>query len=101
MRANTAKLVHAGKATKDRPISDMNVARECRVVRHDRVAADDAIVRDMHVSHDPVVITDDRFTLILHGAAADRAKLANRISFADDQTCPFASVLLVLRIIAD
>ncbi len=65
------------------------------------VVADDTIVRDMRVRHQPVVVADARDARILHRASIDRAVLANRIAFADLERRSLASVFFVLRVIAD
>src|SRR5690606_24489486 len=60
-----------------------------------------AIVRDVHVRHDPVVVADHRLALVLHRATADGAVLADRVAVADREPGGLVPVLLVLRIVAD
>src|SRR5690606_36170660 len=60
-----------------------------------------AVVRDVHVSHDPVVVADHGFARVLHRPAADRAVLANGVAVADREARRLARVFLVLRIVAD
>ena len=79
----------------------MHVSGERRVVCHDRLAANDTVMRDVHIGHDPVVVTDDRIADVLGRAAAERAKLADRVAVADDQAGRFVRVFLVLRIVTD
>ena len=57
-------------------------AKRC-VVCHNGLITNDAIVRDMAIGHDPVIVTDDRLTDVLGRATADRAELTNRIAIAD------------------
>ena len=40
--------------------------------------ADDAVVRDVHVGHDPVVVADARAPRSCAGAAVDRDELADQ-----------------------
>ena len=40
------------------PVADVHVAGELRVVGEDGVVADLAVVREVHVGHDPVVVAD-------------------------------------------
>src|SRR5690606_3557461 len=69
--------------------------------RNKRVFADLTIVRDMPVSHDPVVIAYPGDAGILRGAAVERAKLANGVVIANFQLRGFSAVFLVLRHFAD
>ena len=50
-------------------LADDDVARQRRVVRHDDVVADLAIMRDMRADHEQAVIADAR-----HHAAARRCR---------------------------
>ena len=54
-----------------------------RVVGEDGVVADLAVVRDVHVGHDPVVVADARDARVLRGAAVEGAELADRVAVAD------------------
>ena len=53
------------------------------LVGQDGVAADLAVVRDVHVGHDPVVVADARDARVLHGAAVEGAELADGVAVAD------------------
>ncbi len=63
--------------------------------------ADDTVMRNMHVGHDPVVVAQNGLSPVLHGAATDRTELANRVAITDDQVGGFVGVFLVLRVVAD
>ena len=97
VRAYAHELVHAGQSAQECPVADMHVAAQRRPVRHDGVAADLAIVRDMHVGHDPVVVADARDAGILHRAGIEGAEFAYRVVVADLQARRLAGVFLVLR----
>jgi hypothetical protein len=62
------------------------------------VVADDAVVRDVHVGHDPVVVADAGDAAAVRGAAVEGDELADRVAVADDQFGRLAVELLVLRI---
>jgi len=47
--------VRQGETAQDRPITDSDVAAKLRVVGEDRVVTNLAVVRHVHVGHDPVV----------------------------------------------
>ena len=64
------------------------------------MVGDDAVVADMRVRHDQIVITDGGFGAILHGAAMNGDTLANHIVIADHQSSRLALVLQVRRIFA-
>ena len=65
MSANTHKLMRHGEATQDHPVIHDHMAGQLGVVGENRVIAHNAVVRQMHVRHDPVVVTDRR-----HGTIA-------------------------------
>ncbi len=65
MRAYLAELMHPGKSAQDCVILYYNVPRELGVVGENGVIADLAIVRQMHVGHNPVMVAQPRNTDIL------------------------------------
>ena len=88
-------------AAEDGPVFDMDVPRETAIVCEYGMAADLAIVREVHVCHDPVVVADPGHPGVLHRAAVDRYVFSNRVAVADLDRRVFARVLLVLRRGAD
>jgi len=56
VRADVHELVHQRRGAEDRPVPDRDMARELAGIGEDGVAADLAVVREMHVRHDPVVL---------------------------------------------
>jgi hypothetical protein len=101
MSTYSAELVRPGKSGQNYPIANMNVTGKGRIISEDRVAADMAIVRYVHIGHDPVVIAHCRLAVALHRAAANGAELANRIAIPDGQRGWLIGVFLVLWIVAD
>ena len=77
------------------------MAGQLHRVGQDEVAAQPAIVRDVHVGHDPVVVAQARDAGVLHGAGVDGDVLADGVAVADLQPRGLAGVLLVLRRGAD
>ena len=61
------------------------------------MAAKLAVVGDVDVGHDPVVIAQAGDAGVLHGAGVDGDELADGVARADFQTGGFACVFLVLR----
>ena len=77
------------------------MTRNRGVVGEDRMVAHDAIMSDMGIGHDPVVVADERDARILDRPAIDRRVLANRIAIADLEPGILAVVFLVLRVVAN
>src|SRR6056297_457491 len=68
MRAGAAELVQAGEAAEDRPVVHPGMAGQADIIGKDDVIRDHAVMRNMRVGHDPVVVADARDALVLHGA---------------------------------
>src|SRR6266568_3501646 len=96
VRADRDELMGSGEPAQHGIVSDVNMTGKCRRICKDRVVANLAIMRDMHVGHDPVVAADARDARVLHGAAAESAILADGVAVADLERGRFAGVLLVL-----
>jgi hypothetical protein len=56
--ADLAELVHQREAAEDHEIIDTDMAGQRGRIREDAVVADDAVVRQMHVRHDPIAVAD-------------------------------------------
>jgi hypothetical protein len=82
-------------------LAHVHVPGELGAIGHDHVAAHDAIVGDVHVGHDPVVVPKAGDAEVLHRAAVDGAALADRVAVADLHPGGLAGVFLVLRFVAD
>ncbi len=78
----------------------MDVARELSAVGKNGVAADRAIVRQVYVSHDPVVIAKPGNARVLRRTRVERTKLPYGVAVPDLERRGFAGVLLVLRNLA-
>ena len=79
----------------------MYVSGQCRVVGKYCLVTDCAIMRDMDIRHDPVVVAYASSARVLHRTPIDGAVFADRIAVSDGQLRGFAGVLLVLRVVAD
>src|SRR5450830_71069 len=101
MRADLAELVHFRKTAHDDPVADFHVARQLRVVRENRVIADQAVMRQMHIRRDPVVIAQAGHTAALRRAGIKRAEFADGVAVADFQARRLTGPFLVLRLRAD
>ena len=76
MRADPAKLVHAGIGAHDDTVADVHMTRELRIVRKRRAVADDAIVRDVRICQEQIGVADPCVAAILRGAGVDRGSPA-------------------------
>src|SRR5215469_10211270 len=100
VRANLAILVHGRQAAENDPVADLDVSAERGTVGKYRVASHGAVVRDVRVGHEEIVIADASDALVVSGAAVDRAALAKHVAVADLEPGRLAAILLVLRRIA-
>ena len=101
MGSHVAELVGAGKTGKNHPVPDGHMPGQRRIVREDTVIANSAIMGDVNIGHDPVVVADRGYALILRRPTADRTELPNRVAIADLQAGGLTLVLLILRIITN
>ena len=58
MGPDAHELVHHREAAQNHPVVDLDVPGELRVVGENRVVTHQTVVGQMHISHDPVVVTD-------------------------------------------
>ena len=101
MRADVAELMHPGIAAENCPVVYMHVPPKLRIVGEDRPVAHLAIVRDMHVGHDPVVVADAGHARVLYGSGVERTVFADGVAVADGQFGRLAAVFFVLRLFAE
>ena len=99
--ADRAELVHDGERAKHHEVVDGHVAGEGRAVGHHRARADLAVVRDVHVGHDPVVVADPGDSAPARRPAVEGAVLADDVAVADLEPGRAPVVLLVLGVAAD
>ena len=97
MGAHTAELMHAGERTDGDVILDRHVAAKRGPVAEDRVVADRAVVGDMGVRHEEIMIADPG-----HASAARRTpmnghELAKDVVRPDDQPAPLTAKFQILR----
>ena len=101
MRADARELMDARAGAEDGEVADLAVSGDHRVVGHDDVVADAAIVRHMGVGEEEAPIADDR----LHGpvtcAGMHGDAFADDAIGADRQGGRLAGVFQILRSVAD
>ena len=101
MRADVTILMHRSEPTKDRPVTDMDVPSQRTIIGKYRLVPNNAVMRDMNVSHYPIVVAHSGHPSILDSATIDRAILPDRVSIANNKARGFPGVLLVLRVVAN
>lgn len=97
--ADTAELVYDGKTAEPNVIAYLYVAAEIGDIGHDDVIADTAIVRDMRVGHNAVMVADHGNSAALLGASVNRAEFVKDVVVSDLEAGLFAwTVSLMLRV---
>jgi hypothetical protein len=99
--ADARELVNHDVAGDERPILHFDVSTEQRAVDQRHVVADHAVVGDVSVTHDQVVVADRRHARALHRAAMDLGVFTDRVAIADHQTGRLSFVTHVLRFVSD
>jgi hypothetical protein len=80
VHADSAELVHQGKAAQNGMVPDGNVAGERCVVGHDDIVPDLAIVGNVYVGHNPVVAADPGDTTAVLRTAIEGAIFSYRVA---------------------
>ena len=76
------KLMHPGKSAKDGIIIDLHMAGERRIIGKYGMAAHNAIMGNVDIGHDPVIIPQNRFATTMIRSPVDGAILTNDIPVA-------------------
>ena len=95
--ANFAELVHAGKPTQDGIVTHRHMSRQGSVIGENRMVAHLAVMGEMDIGHDPVVVADTRHARILRSAQIESAEFAYGIAVANFQPGRLSRIFLVLR----
>ncbi|MNT17484.1 hypothetical protein D3C72_1526340 [compost metagenome] len=98
--ADVAILVNQGESGKDCPVIHVHMPGQRGVVDQNAVIADDAVMPDVGISHDQVVIAQRGFRTVLHGATVNGHAFTDDIVVTDHQASFFAFVLQIGRVFA-
>ena len=82
--ANPAKLMHQCKTAKNGVIMDLHVTGQRAVVSHYRVIPNLAVVSDVHVGHNPVVVCNFGDATVLCRSTINRAKFTYGVVISND-----------------
>src|SRR3569623_1922038 len=99
--AEAAELMHLAESADDHVILDHYMTGQRGVIGEDGVVADQAIVREVHVGLDPIVVADPGDAAALFSAGIEGAVFAEDGAVADVEQRGFAAVFLVLRHLAE
>jgi len=97
MCSDAAKGVDARECSDGRVILDSNVPAQRGGIRQDDVAPDDAVVSDVYVHHEEIVIANLRMSAAPLCSPMDIHELAKYVMGTDCQECLFAFELEILR----
>jgi hypothetical protein len=97
VRAYPDKLVDNRKAPQNGVIANVNMARQLCIVCKNSIVANLAVMGDMDVGHDPVVIADPRRPGILRSSPVQGAKFPYDIPVANFKSGRFVAIFFVLR----
>jgi hypothetical protein len=75
----------------------MHMPRQRGIVGKDGVVPDHAVVRQMDIGHDPVVVAQYGLAKVTRGANVEGAELADGVAVTDVELAGLACILLVLR----
>ena len=97
VRTQTTELMNHREAAQNNPIAYVHMPRQLRTVGKNSVVAHPAIVRQMDIGHDPVVVAQLGDTCVARRANVERTKLADGIALANDQLTGLAGIFFILR----
>ena len=97
VRTQTTELMYHGKTAQNNPVVYMHMTRQLRTVGKNRVVTHLAIVRQMDIGHDPVVVAQLGDTCVARRANVERTKFADGVALANDQLTGLAGIFFILR----
>ncbi len=97
---DAAELMHGGEATEHNVVLNDDMAREGSVVGKDDVIPHDAVMRDVGVSEEVVIASDDGLRAD-QGSTIHGAKLAEDVVVTHFEEGGFACIFEVLRLLTD
>jgi len=100
MSADAAKLVHQRKAAQNSVVTNRHVTGQAGAIGENRSIADLAVMRQMAIGHDEIVMAEPRHTTARHGSTIESAVLPDDVPVADLKPGGFAFITQMLRRIA-
>src|SRR3990172_9901524 len=97
MCANMGKLMYTRHAADDRIVFNDHVTGQITAIGQDSVVFQPAVVGDVTVGHDEVMVTDHGYTDIFPCGTVYGDKFPDIVKITDDYLCFFAGEFEVLR----
>src|SRR5476651_1420198 len=101
MRTDGAELMHRGQPADNGEIVNRDVPAKRGVIGKNAAIADHAVMGDVSIHHQQIIIADTGDFSALSGAAVNGHTLANTVAMADFNPGRFTSILQVLIHFAD
>jgi hypothetical protein len=101
MCTDTAELMHAGECTDSGVIFDDDMARQSRGIGHDDVVAQRAVMADVRVCHQKIMVPDSRVPTTALGPSMDVYVFAKNVVVADCKEGFFAFEFQILWLKTD
>src|ERR1700754_5195668 len=101
MRSHLAELVHARIPGEDRPVADLRMTGQRGVVGEHHVVAHDAVVGDVDIGQQPVVVAHAGEAATFASTAVDGDEFADEVAVADIKLGQPAREFFALRRAAD
>ena len=79
------KLMNPGKPTKDDMVLNNHMTSECRIIGKGIVIANDTVMGNMDICHNPVLVTHTGNPATTRRSPVDRTKLAYHIMMTHHQ----------------
>jgi hypothetical protein len=83
MSAHPTELMDSGEGTNDGMILNQDMPPQCRSIRHHHLIADLAVVCDVGVSHDKIIVPYDGLPAAFDRTSMKRDKLPDDILMTD------------------
>jgi hypothetical protein len=91
--------MHQGATTENDTVTDVDVAGHCRVVRHNDLIANDAIMRHVHITHQQIARANGGHAAVLDCTPMQGHALTDGIVIPNDKLGWLACVLFILAIL--
>ena len=96
MGSHPTELVHQGEAAQGDTVPDMNMACQRGVVCKNNVTPNFAVMGNVAIRHNQVMVTDTRYTATPHGSTVKGGRFSNDVVIANNKLSGFVFVAQIL-----